>query len=89
MKTRKFLEFPNIVNYDDKDIANFLDIIFPYSYLRFIKTLTRVTGRSKTLIDNIFHNKLILNITARNISSAILDNLIKFLIEPSSTNEKL
>ena len=59
----------NLLNYDDKNIANFLNTMFSYSYLPFINnTPTRVTGHSKTLIDNIFYNKPMLNITAGNIS---------------------
>ena len=60
----------------------------PYFYLPFINTLTRVTCHAKTLIDNIFYNKPMLNITAGNITSVISDHLIQFLIEPSSTNAK-
>ena len=78
----------NLFNYDDKNTANFLDTIISYSYLPFINTPTRVTGHSKTLIDNIFYNKLMLNVTAGNISSIISDHLIQFLIEPSATNAK-
>ena len=79
----------NLLNYDNKNTANFLDTMFSYSYLPFINTPTRVTGHSKTLIDNIFYNKPMLNITAGNISSVISDYLIQFLIEPSSSNAKL
>ena len=79
----------NLLNYDDKNTGNFLDTMFSYSYLPFINTPTRVTGHSKTLIDNIFYNKPMLNITAGNRSSAISDHLIQFLIEPSSSNSKL
>ena len=79
----------NLLNYDDKNTANFFDTKFSYSYLPFINTLTRVTGHSKTLIDNIFYNKPMLNITAGKISSVISDHQIQFLIEPSSTNTKL
>ena len=79
----------NLLNYDDKNTANFLDTMFSYSYLPFINTPTRVTGHSKTLIDNIFYNKPMINITAGNISSVISDHLIQFLIAPSSTNAKL
>ena len=59
----------NLLNYDDKNTANFLDTMFSYSYLPFINTPTRVTDYSKTLIDNIFYNKPMLSITAENISS--------------------
>ena len=79
----------NLLNYDDKNTANFLDAMFSCSYLPFINTPTRVTGHSKTLIDNIFYNKPMLNITAGNIRSIISDHLIQFLIEPSTTNKKL
>ena len=79
----------NLLNYDNKNTENFLDTMFSYSYLHFINTPTRVTGHSKTLIDNIFYNKPMLNITAGNISSVIADHLIQFLIEPSSTKAKL
>ena len=79
----------NLLNYDEKNTADFLDTMFSYSYLPFINTRTRVTGNSKTLIDNTFYNKPMLNITAGNISSAISDHLTQFLIEPSSSNAKL
>ena len=78
----------NLLYYDNKNTANFLDTVFSYSYLPFINTPTRVTDHSKT-IDNIFYNNPILNITAGNISSVISDHLIQFLIEPSATNAKL
>ena len=79
----------NLISYKDKNTANFLDTMFSYSYLPLINTCTRVTGHLKALIDNIFYNKPILNITAVNISSVISDHLIQFLIEPSSINAKL
>ena len=71
------------------EIQQILDTMFSYSHLPLINTPTRVSGHSKTLIDNIFYNKPMLNITAGNISSAISDHLIQFLIEPSSSNAKL
>ena len=54
----------NLLNYGDKNTANFLDTMFSYCYLPFINTPTIVTGHSKTLIDNIFYNKPMINITA-------------------------
>ena len=38
----------NLLNYKNKNTANFLDTVFSYSYLPFINTPTRVTGHSKT-----------------------------------------
>ena len=43
-----------------------------------------MTGRSKTLIDNIFYNKPMLSIIAGTITSVILNLLIQVLIELSS-----
>ena len=60
----------NLLNYDDKNTAIFIDTMFSYSYLLFINTLTRMIGHSKAIC-NIFYNKPMLNITAANISSAI------------------
>ena len=58
--------------------------------LHFINTSTRVMGHGNIfLIDNIFYNKPMLNITAGNIISVISDHLIQFLIELSSFNAKL
>ena len=79
----------NLVNYNDRNTANFLDTMFSYSYLPFINTPNRVTGCSKTLIDNIFYNKPVLNMSAKNITSVISDHLFQFLTEPYSTNAKL
>ena len=78
----------SLLNHDDRTTANFLDTMSSYFYLPFINTHARVTGRSKTLIDNIFYSKPMLNITAGNISFVTSDHLIQFLIEPSSTNAK-
>ena len=79
----------NLLKYDDKNTANFLDTMFSYSYLPFINTPTRVEDHPKTLIDNIFYNKPMQNITAGSISFVISNHLIQFLIEQSSTNAKL
>ena len=79
----------NLLNYDGKNTANFLDPTFSYSYLPFINTPTKVTGHSKTLIDNIFCNKPMVNITAGSIISVISHHMIRFLTEPSSSNAKL
>ena len=81
-------DFINILNYDDKNTADFLDAMFSYSYLPFINTATTVIGHSKTLLDNIFYNKPKLNITGGNISSVISNHLTQFLIEPSSSNAR-
>ena len=79
----------NRLKYDHKNTANFLDTIFSSSYLPFINTPTTVTSHLKTLKDNIFYNKLMLKITAGDISSVISYYLPQFLNEPCSTNAKI
>ena len=78
----------NLLNYHNKNTANFLEAMFHYSYLPVINTPTRVTSHSKT-IDNIFYDTPMLNITAGNINSVISDHLIQFVIEPSSSTAKV
>ena len=41
----------NLLKYNNKNNANFLDKMFSYSYLPFANTPTGVTDHSKTLID--------------------------------------
>ena len=62
--------------------------MFSYSYLPCINTPNRVTGDSKKIIDSIFYNKPMLNITAGNINSVISDHDPIFN-QTSSTNAKL
>ena len=51
----------NLINCnDDTNISNFLDIMVSYSFLPFITTPTRITRNTKTLIDNIFYNLLMI-----------------------------
>ena len=71
----------NLINYnDDKNAGNFLDTMFTQSLLPYITTPTRITRNTKTLINNICHNKPVNNI--------ISDHLIQFLIEPIDFSEK-
>ena len=71
-----------------KILQIFLIQCFPILIYLLLKP-TRATGHSKTLIDNTFYNKPILNITAGKISSVISDHLILVLIELFATNAKL
>ena len=79
----------NLINYnDDKNTGNFLDTMFSQSFLPYIKTPTRITRNTKTLVDNIYYNKPLNNIISGNLSSIISDHLIQFLIEPLYFSEK-
>ena len=78
----------NLINYnDDKNTGNFLDTMFSQSLLPYITTPTRMTRSTKTLMDNIYYNKPLNNISG-NPSSTIYDHLIQFLIEPLDFSEK-
>ena len=73
---------------DDKNTGNFLDTMFPQSFLPYTATPTRITRNTKTLTDNIYYNKPLSNIISENLNSTISDHLIQFLIEPSDFSEK-
>ena len=73
---------------DDKNTGNFLDTMFPQSFLPYTATPTRITRNTKTLTDNIYYNKPLSNIISENLNSTISDHLIQFLIEPLDFSEK-
>ena len=85
----------NLLNYNnDKDTTTFLDTMFSNSFSPFITLPTRVGNTSETLIDNIFYNKPLNDMTAGNLCTVISEHLIQFLVEPSSfmhniSNEKI
>ena len=63
----------NLLNYENENkITEFLDGMCSNSFLPFITIPTRITPRSRTLIDNIFYNGTIQNTTAGNITGADL-----------------
>ena len=46
----------NLINYnDDKNAGNFLDLMFSQSFLPYIRTSTRITRNTKTLVDNNYY----------------------------------
>ena len=52
----------NLINYnDDKNAGNFLDLMFSQSFLPYIRTSTRITRNTKTLIDNNYYKWLSTN----------------------------
>ena len=70
----------NLLNCDsDKNTSEFLELMLSYSFLPKIIKPTRITPRTKTLIDNIFFNGLQSNIIAGNIITDISDQLTQFI----------
>ena len=64
----------------EKDSANFLDSMYASFLLRYISTPSRVTPRSKTLIDNIFSNNIEDGSISGNIVTTISDHYAQFLL---------
>ena len=79
----------NLINYNgDKHATKLLDTMFSHSISPFITSPTRITRNTKTLIDNIFYDKPVNNITTGNLCNIISDHLIQFLIEPWNFSDK-
>ena len=77
----------NLLNYENENnVSEFLDGMCSNAFLPYITIPTRITPRSRTLIDNIFYNGTIQNTTAGNITTDISDHLAQFLITPNNVN---
>ena len=71
----------NLLNYDiDNDVSEFFDTLCSNSLLPTITLPTRITPKSRTLIDNIISNDIIHDYTAGNITTTFSDHLAQFLI---------
>ena len=74
----------NLLNYDsDKEVSEFLDLFCSNPFLPAITKPTRITRKTKTLIDNIFYNSVNQNITSGNLTVSISDHLPQFLFTQS------
>ena len=62
----------------EKDSADFLDSMYASFLLLFISTPSRVTPRSKTLIDNIFPNNIEDGSISGNIVTTTLTTTLRF-----------
>ena len=61
---------------------NILTLFRHIIFYRILLSLTRITGRSRTLIDNILSNCIDPQITSGNLTSTISDHLPQFFIYP-------
>ena len=74
----------SLLNYNEHGPTNdFLDSLASRSLLPFILQPTRLTGHSKTLIDNIFCNLTSHEVIPGNITATISHHLPQFLIAPN------
>ena len=74
----------DLLHYESNNpTREFLDLMFSASLTPQITVPTRLTVRSKTLIDNIFTNSVEENTISGNLECCISDHLAQFLIFPS------
>ena len=74
----------NLLNYENSaETSQFLDSMCSYSLFPSITQPTRVTHKSKTLIDNIFVNFHSPDTVSGNITVSISDHLAQFILIPS------
>ena len=80
----------DLLNYNHGKVVNYLDIMMSNLFLPHIILPTRITSRSKTLIDNIFTNTTNINsYISGNITTTISDHLPQFLIIPNNMNNQV
>ena len=73
----------NLLRYnEDHNSTDFLDQIYSPSFIPRITSPTRLTTRSKTLIDNIFLTDTPNEVIAGNILATLSDHLAQFLLFP-------
>ena len=79
----------NLLKYDDEPINSFLDTLGSNLLLPQILLPTRVTSRSKTLIDNIFSGPATSISISGNLCYSISDHLPQFCVFPELKNNKI
>ena len=78
----------NLLNYDsNNDVRDFLDSMTSNFFLPFISQPSRVTSRSKTLIDNIYFNSIEHKTISSNITASISDHMPQFWIISNYANK--
>ena len=71
----------SLLNYDTQtDTNGFLNLMHSHSLIPFILKPTRLTAKTKTLIDNIFTNIIDIPHTSGNLTYSIADHLPQFVI---------
>ena len=78
-----------ILKYDSNyDFLTFLDNMYENLLFPYIISPTRVTPRSRTIIDNIFSNIIEEDIISGNITTTISDHYIQFVLFENQINTK-
>ena len=68
---------------NNTDIENYFDTLTDKNFTPLITSPTRITGKSKTLIDNIFYNEFSSNIVSGNLTVGISDHMPQFALIPN------
>ena len=66
------------------DIEHYFDELTDKHFTPLITSPTRVTSKTKTLIDNIFYNEFCSNIVSGNLTVGISDHMPQFALIPTS-----
>ena len=74
---------------NDTHINDYFDIFTNNNFMPLITLPTRITNRTKTLIDNIYYNQFSNNIVSGNITVGISDHIPQFAIIPSYSNNTI
>ena len=67
----------------DSNTTNYFDLVSSHNFLPYVTLPTRITAKSRTLIDNIFSNCTNPHIRSGNLTSTISDHLPQFFIYPN------
>ena len=84
----------NLLQFETKpEIENYFDVMTNQNFTPLITYPTRITSKSKTLIDNIFFNEFSSDIVSGNLTVGLSDHIPQFALIPnktlkSSTNNK-
>ena len=74
----------SLLKYSDHQPTNqFLDSLSSTSFIPYVLQPTRITSRSKTLIDDIFSNIISPEVVSGNVTATISDHMSQFLFTPN------
>ena len=73
---------------NNSDIENYFDELTNHNFTPLITTPTRITTKTKSLIDNIFFNEFCSDIISGNFTVGISDHMPQFALIPNNTYKK-
>ena len=72
----------------NSDIEHYFDVMTNQNFTPLITTPTRITTKTKSLIDNIFFNDFCSNIVSGNLTVGISDHMPQFALIPNKNHKK-